>query len=241
MNPAILINSHPSSELALDLLMKGLRECEEFNQFNIIVCEGGHMDNESYKLRTDKNITHVQCNHNSIDFTALITVVENQHHEPFKSTTHYFYMHDTCKVGPRFLYNIQQIDVNGLLGKPLLGKHSKNIGIYSNEILMYHKRFLVAKTKNTDEKNAMKYKEKGYHMEDAIFKMHHGRVKMPGKLAKKKRKQSKPQDVYGTGNLRIIHYYPDIDLYKIQANAGRVTGLPFRGSGAKDSNSQLGL
>lgn len=241
----LLINSYKNNQIALDVLLDSLKAIPEFLNIECIVCVGGFTDDEGYTISSDNNISYIKCNHNSIDYTAFVTVAENQETSLFNEEDHYFYMHDTCKAGPQFIENINKIDTTNMLGKPLLGKHSKNIGVYSNEIIMKHKYFLTAKTKNTDDSQAMKYKDLGYRWEDAIFRMHGGRQKMPGCLIRDddqpgKIEVSKPVDYYGTGNLRIVSYYPAMDLYKIQANAGNRTGLPPRGTGCSEE-SQLNL
>ena len=61
----------------MEYLLKSLEKCEQYNNYNIIVVIGGYYKLDSYVISNDKNIMYIKANHNSIDFTGLITILEN--------------------------------------------------------------------------------------------------------------------------------------------------------------------
>lgn len=226
----LLINTHTTGKPAVDLLVESLRACKEFSEFNIVICEGGYMDNSDYHFSYENNITHIKCNHNSIDFTSFITVVENIDQEPFCSSSHFFYMHDTCKVGPTFLQKLSQIDLAQVeLGIRLTTRFGKNIGLYSKHCINRGAAWLKRDAKCTDESELLNVKEKGYRWEDNLFNMSGLKWKITEAFCDKKgnrgnlipdTKEQGLVDWYGTGRLRVLLYYPGLDLYKLQANVG---------------------
>lgn len=206
----IVINSHKNNTLALNKLLDSLKKCNEFNEYNIIVFIGGYYENADYKSEmVSDNIKYVYCNHNSIDFTGLISIMEFLP----KQDEYYFYLHDTTVVGPQFLKKISEIDINADTIR-LRPSTSMNIGIYSNNII-HRCRDILKNLKNTDESKIQYYKKKGVEDEDIIFKNDNG-----SKLIYNKDNLlnvSEPYDYYNNGVKRIVEYY-DIDLYKIKAN-----------------------
>jgi hypothetical protein len=131
-----------------------------------------------------------------------------------KQNEYYFYLHDTCVVGPNFLKNISLIDLKDVTSLRLKTFPSMNIGIYSNNIIHKFSDILLT-YKNTDHSKLQEFKTKGQKNEDLIFNMDNN-----NKLINNKDNflsVSEPYDYYGTGVLRVVEYY-DLDLYKIKAN-----------------------
>ena len=207
----IVINSHKSGTIALNKLLDSLKKCDEFKNYSIIIFIGGYYDNDDgYYENKDENITYVYCNHNSIDFTGLISILE---YLP-KKDEYYFYLHDTTVVGPSFLKNLNDIDLKNVTSMRLRPKVSMNMGIYSNE-LIHNSRDILNEFKNTDENKLQYYKNKGVNDEDIIFNNDNN-----SKIINNKDNfvsVSEPYDYYNTGVMRIVEYY-NIDLYKIKAN-----------------------
>jgi hypothetical protein len=207
----IVINSHKNNTFALNKLLDSLKKCKEYNDYNIIVFIGGYYENANYKSKAiSNNITFVYCNHNSIDFTGLISIMEFL----AKKDEYYFYLHDTTVVGPQFLQKIGDIDITNEDTLRLRPSASMNIGIYSNNII-HQCSHILKKLKNTDDSKTQYYKKKGVEDEDIIFKNDKN-----AKLIYNKDNLvnvSEPYDYYNNGVLRIVEYY-DIDLYKIKAN-----------------------
>jgi len=209
----ILINSHNKSQKALDALFQSMKKCENFKNFEIIVCIGGHYELENYITEKQENITYIKCPHNSIDFTALITVMELYGNMP---NTNYLYIHDTCTVGPNFFINVENIErtYTNITTLKLAPYYAMNIGVYSSEVLAHNKQFLLNQ-KNTDEAKVQHFKIKGVDNEDSIFiRDINSRVIYEKGLTK----ATGPLDCYGTGVMRIVLYYESLDLYKIKAN-----------------------
>ena len=89
-----------------------------------------------------------------------------------------------------------------------------NMGIYSQQILREFHDFLISK-KNTREEDCMKFKING--QEDYIF---HGDKNNKALDNYSGFIFTGPTDYYATGTMRIVEYYPNLDIYKIKANWG---------------------
>jgi len=179
---------------------------------DIFVFEGGH--HERSVIKTDSH-TLIQTDNNTIDFTGLIDIVENE-----LKSDYWFYVHDTCKVGPKFkklLYNIPRIRPDKIAIKYI---YSMNIGSYKYEYLLKHKnRILQIKNKDYSEDAIQKCKLWGVYAED--YMLH--------QLTDSKTYRYNPDVIseplvideknwYGTETKRITEYYPNLDLYKSKSN-----------------------
>lgn len=204
----IVINSHKNSIASAHLL-----ESLKNSIYEIIVVIGGYYNLNDYEVTTTGNITYIRCNHNSIDFTGLIALVEL-----YDKDDYYFYLHDTCKVGKNFIDKLKSIDLTNVSSIRIKKSFSMNIGIYSQKLINEFKDFLLTK-KNTDEKRCMEFKSVNYN-EDYIFNNDKNNIVLnnyDGDIYRD------PVDYYKTGTMRRIEYYPNIDLYKIKANWGQVS------------------
>jgi len=202
----IVINSHINSCIALNHLLESLDDCE----YEIIIVIGGYYHLKNYKIFKEKNITYIHSNHNSIDFTGLIVLAELY----YKVSEYYVYLHDTCKVGKDFYNKIKAIDLTNVSSIKIKKLFSMNIGIYSQKIINDFKEFLLTK-KNVDENKCMEYKSLCVLYEDYIFKNDCNNIILDnydGNIC------TEPIDYYKTGVMRIVEYYPNLDIYKIKAN-----------------------
>ena len=206
----IVINSHSKSNIALQHLLESLRE-NDINYCSIIVVIGGYYHLPDYEISKDENITYIRANHNSIDFTGLITLLELYS----DTNEYYFYLHDTCKIGKKFFEKIQSIDLTNVTSMKIRRGVSMNIGVYSQGIINKNKVFLLSK-KNNDADKCMEYKSINY-CEDYIFN-HDPNNKILDNYTGSS--YTGPTDYYKTGTLRIVEYYPNLDLYKMKANWG---------------------
>ena len=209
----IVINSNKNFTTALEYLLQSLKKCKEYNNYNIIVCIGGYYELDNYLITRDENIMYIKANHNSIDFTGLITILENINLFNF---THLFYMHDTCIVGPKFLKILNDVTLDNITTYKIKLRSSMNIGIYSIEIIKNFKTFLLNQ-KNTNEISSVHCKKRAIKCEDYIFKNDKNN-KVINNPSGEHISRSKPVDYYNTGTKRVIDYYDGIDLYKIKAN-----------------------
>jgi hypothetical protein len=207
----IVINSNINGTIALDHLLESMKLYKEFNEYEIIIIIGGYYKNNNYEIKKVDNLTYIYCNHNSIDFTGLIALLELYS----QSNEHYLYLHDSCKIGSRFYEKLNTIETNNVSSIKINKNFSMNMGIYSQEIINKFNDFLLSK-KNIDESKCMDFKINSN--EDHIFKND------PNNLLLENYNNwiyYGPVDYYKTGTMRIVEYYPNLDLYKIKANWGQ--------------------
>lgn len=202
MYPKILINSHKNNKKALDLLLFSIDKYNDL--FDIIIVVGGFYELEDYEINYDKNRTIINANHNSIDFTALITVMELNIDEKF------LYLHDTCEIGENFINILKKIDCSNIF---TIGHPSMNMGLYDLKTLIKYENILK-KLKNIDKNMEIKFKNLGYTYEGRIFQFE--KAKQIGK--------NPPyisigfKQLYDSNVQRRIDYIECLDLYKYKAN-----------------------
>jgi len=206
----IVINSHKNGYRALSHLLESMRMYEGFKEFQFIVIIGGYYDIQQYKILSVENIMYIECNHNSIDFTGLITLAELNYEN---EDDYFFYMHDTCKIGPEFYKKLREIDLTNVSTMRIHKNSSMNMGIYSQKIINRFKLFLLD-NKNMLESRSMEYKSKGIGNEDFIF-LHDPNTFTIGDWDGWI--HTDPMDYYQTGTMRIVEYHPHLDMYKIKA------------------------
>lgn len=220
MKIKICVNSVKSySEKTLPIIIPSLIN-SGINREDIYVFEGGY---HKRNIIQKNEYTLIQTDHNSLDYTGLIDIVEYE-----IESDYWFYIHDTCKVGLNFkklLYNIPKNFPNKI---SLTRKNSMNIGSYKHLYLMKHKNKLMElKNQDYSEKKIKKLKEWNVICEDYI--LHNI---MDSETFKYNENISDYITIdepswYG-GNKRIIEFYPQLDLYKAKANYHRsmnVVGL----------------
>lgn len=223
MKIKICVNSTKNySEKTLPIIIPSLID-SGIDPEDIFVFEGGHDKRSVIKKDT---YTLIQTDNNTIDLTGLIDIVENE-----LESDYWFYIHDTCKVGPKFkelLYNIPE----SFPDKIALTVHpSMNIASYKYSYLMRYKdKLLKVKNKDYSEKKLKKLKEWSIHCEDLILhKPHQNGMGMIGIHSDtiefynpelSNRIELENENWYG-GVKRIIEYYPQLDLYKSKANNHR--------------------
>ena len=208
----IIINSHIKSNISLQHLLEGLKE-NDINTFSVIVVIGGYYNLDNYKIIENENITYIHANHNSIDFTGLITLMELY----CDVDEYYMYLHDTCKIGKKFYNKLKSIDLTNVSSIKINKSFSMNIGIYSQNIINKFKYFLLT-VKNTDDNKCMDFKLGKW--EDYIFNNDVNNTILDNYDGWN---YTGPTDYYNTGTMRIVEYYPNLDLYKIKAYWGQGT------------------
>ena len=109
----IVINSHCANTIAVNHLLDSMRILPEFSSYDVLVMVGGYYGNADYEVEKKENITYIKCNHNSIDFTGLIALVDLY----YDSDERYIYLHDTCRVGAQFYHKISALDHSITSGK----------------------------------------------------------------------------------------------------------------------------
>jgi hypothetical protein len=209
----IVINTHVKGSIALNHLLESMRKQKEFNNYEVLIVIGGYYHHDTYKCRKESNITYIECNHNSMDLTALITLFDM-----YKDNVneHYFYLHDTCKVGDTFYEKLKSIDLTGVSSIKINRQFSMNIGIYSQGIINTFGELLVS-LKNFTNDGLVSLKKTQY-VEDYIFNNDPKNQILHNYNA---HNFTGPTNYYNTGTMRIVEYYPTLDLYKIKANWGQ--------------------
>jgi hypothetical protein len=213
MNLKLLVNTTFNySEFTLPVLFKSLEEAS-FDLNDVIVISGGHQNHEILS----PNFHNVP--YNSSDFTAFIAVIE----EGFDAD-YFFYMHDTCHVGPRFkslLMSTQpgELDVISLTRNP-----SMNIGLYSAKYLR-DKTSSIKMLKNSDYgiEAMQQVKTWGVHNEDYLSWGQNTAHKSSYSQLLNCPRSGNPiliseNDYYKNGVIRRLEYYEFLDFYKVKAN-----------------------
>lgn len=162
---------------------------------------------EYKQLTTVDSINLYEVPHNSMDFTALISVVELG-----LETDYWFLLHDTTYVGSRFGKSIYSYSYENQETIALSFDLSMNMGAYSWNFLQQNLDKLIS-FKNTDYSidGLQKTKQRAVQYEDCFLDRKHYYCTTP-------RRVEDSNNMYGTGTNRIVEIFDDIDLYKIKAN-----------------------
>ena len=141
-----------------------------------------------------------------MDFTGLISVIEMDIQSDF-----WFLLHDTCYVGKNFYNTVKNFNYENVNYVALTFDTSMNMGSYKWSYIQEKKEQILS-YKNINEDNLQTFKKRLIDNEDVFIKpkIH--------SYCNDKRKTEGPFDYYQTNTLRIIEYFPNIDLYKIKAN-----------------------
>jgi hypothetical protein len=212
-NIIIVINSNTSSEKALTHLIDSIKTDQRYKQYEIIVFIGGCYELLNYEFDKNENFTYIKCNFNSLDFTSFIALSELYSND---IENKYLYLHDTCKVGNTFFDILERIDVENMTSIRINKQFSNNIGFYSQSWINEHKSFL--QNIKTSEPIDITFKKKIVRLEDVMFKNDKNNRLLDNYDGWQ---YTGPTDYYKTGTMRIVEYYPNLDLYKIKANWGQ--------------------
>jgi len=205
-----LINSNKNYyQVTTPILIKSLVASGVKKQ-NIVVVVGAC---ESEMTKTIDSVEHHMVNHDSVDMTSFIYVVE--HDVNFDS---FFYLHDTCEVGKSF-YG----DVVGLLEKHkpikcmrLKKGASMNIGWYNVKYVKEHKnRIIDQKNLDISNKGLQDAKHKAVNEEDLVFNLIGGKV---SKFTTRGPILIKVDELYGKSSKRRCEFYDEINLKKYKRN-----------------------
>jgi len=223
-----LINSNQNySSISLKKIIPSLIACG-IDPKDILVIIGG-CENESAEFFIDPS-QKFQCLNtqiNALDQTAFFII---EKYENFFDQNYYFYLHDTTFAGPNFKNNIDKICVKSKAIK--LTKDTElscNLGIYhkkyllefiKNDKLFNKHRKILCNINDPYNQDQLKLKKQiSFELEDRILK------NLTKEYMCERRYILGKQDVYNTGNDRVICYFKEIDLYKACANIG-IGALP---------------
>jgi hypothetical protein len=172
--------------------------------------------NKEIELRNKFGIHKIYCEQqNSFEYTPMIHIVENQ--EAYKDYDYIFYMHDTCWVGPNFVFNLEKyFPEDGRDTCPLDITVSMNIGLYKISWLTNQiDRVLNCKNTSTDPRMIQLKKQWGVDFEDHLLKYQDGNFT---ELCGSRDQTIEIENPYGTSTPRRIRNFQYLDIYKAQSN-----------------------
>lgn len=156
----------------------------------------------------DVNVWKVD--HNSIDFTGLIAVLDLG-----LKADRWFLLHDTLYVGPNFYSCVNEYPGNPV-AVAMSKLWSKNMGSFSQEYLESIAPTLLGEYKNKDLGREVAHRFKTMNIEtENRFLVGDGCY-----TSKTPEIKHTAVDFYRTGTPRDIQYYFDIDIYKVQSHTG---------------------
>jgi hypothetical protein len=210
-----------NAAISLKILIPSMIDCG-ISVDDIIIVEGGHNQREQYV--DNFGALHINTNHNSFDYTAIIEVVESNF-----NLNYIFNIHDTCRVGPKFKgivdsanYTYDKIaayhnNINGA---------SMAMGLIKYSYLLKHKQ-LIQTFKNTDysHEGLKKAKYNAVVIEDSLFWNLSDTV--CGTFSRgTDRIEMGIQPTY-KGLDRLVEYYEPLDLYKFKSNYGQSSDFTY--------------
>jgi hypothetical protein len=162
------------------------------------------------KIDNENGINVYQTDHNSIDFTGLISVLDLNLYSDY-----WFLLHDTCEVGKNFYKKINSFNYESDTISMSNCKYgsSMNMGAYKMEYLYSIKeKIFQFKNKNYSEESVKNLKRVQMFNEN-VFLINtdyyfNDKMWIDGGL----------QNIYNTDVLRQIETYPDIELMKYKSN-----------------------
>lgn len=222
----LIINCHKNNlDITVPILFDSILKAENYSSYPILLVVGGYNSDEldsryviEPKTYSTLTYTKIKCTHNSIDFTALITLSELSN-EALPKTPYYFYIHDTCTLGSTFFNSLDNALTKVLPCKALgVNKYfSKNLGLYSfAHIKDSTSLLLTMKNEKNDEESLHYFKTLGVKREDLLLKQFRSHFSVKSFCSK--RTLIEITDFYKKGVPRQVLHYPELDLYKICAN-----------------------
>jgi len=186
---------------------------------------GGFEDFEEAKavaeqLKSEYGIPNILASdHNSMEFGALIDVVENP--EYLNNFDYLFLFHDTCWVGDKFVEALTELMPKNQ--KPptiaLRAKPSMNIGAYATDYLLAIKdKVMSFKNKSNDIEVLKKLKVYLVGAEDSLIQHFYGNFKDKAKKYKDRYESGPLKNPFGSSTRRQLLYFDYLDLYKAQSN-----------------------
>jgi hypothetical protein len=193
--------------IVLPTLINSLRA--QVSNDDIVVVMG---DCNTEEVTTETDYTLVKVKHNSMDFTALIGVIDNQANLGTLPDV-WFYMHDTCNVGSNFITNLSSKTLSDDIR---LIWNVKGLGIYKNTTLLSNSTLLNSyKSSDNPSLNENRInKHNAINYNNVVFKA----INCINDLSSNCEKLDTSK-VYGdTGVNRQTIYLEDLDFYKYNSN-----------------------
>jgi hypothetical protein len=175
---------------------------------------------KEYQYQKTQMYHYHKLDHNSYEYSPLITIVERQ-----LESEYWFLIHDTCIVGPNFKNIVYSIPESRPEKMALTCRPSMSIGSYRYDYLMSDEvRNKLLQIKNTDysKESMMKWKFWGVDAEDYILH----KTEPPAHFYSPELQQPHGLDFvvvdynnwYGTDVVRRTEYFRTLDLFKNKSN-----------------------
>ena len=192
----------------LKLLDSFYKHFPEYPKNNIYIFLGGGEPDKGYIKCMDSDVNKYVIPHNSFDYNSHISILDLE-----LQFEYFFYLHDTCLVGPKFLECISNYNPEHLC-KPVVNIASMNSGMCKRELLDKNKDHLMS-AKNPDYSESGIQISKKYNVanENYLFKNNFSEV-----YGNKPVHLNDYDNYYGTNTNRLVEYYESIDLIKFKAN-----------------------
>ena len=207
----VLINSNIKNNIASKKLIDSIPK-----EISMLLVEGGHTETriEINYVKSVINV-HLFVEHNSIDFTAVIALLENEEElkAKFDLPKMWFYIHDTCEIVDSKLF-LECLNKEYTQSYSLCKPPSMNIGIFLHNDFLEHKeellKFKSSTSPSIQEINHLK--QLGVIKEDFIAKKKN--------LSFLDTRITKSEYFYypGSSVKRIQEYYKNVGLVKYKAN-----------------------
>ena len=200
-----LINSHIDSfNLTFKIVTESLVK-SGISKDDIIFFIGGY---EDYENRQIQDINVYNCNHNSIDFTTLISIIDLN-----LEIDNCFIMHDTSYVGENFYSKISSVQIDCPTISLTFDGYSMNTGLYTRDHIFKNKdRILSIKNSDYRLESLQHWKKIAVDNEDIFLNPKIKAYNYSNRIYLGK------TDFYKTGTMRMLEYFPDIDFFKVKAN-----------------------
>ena len=194
------------------LLVTLEQNMHDFPRENIFIFVSECNQQDGYKNSTYDGFHAIYCPIANFDLTTFIALLENN--LPIEK---FFFIHDTCVIGPKFFELISEFNRSHLC-KPLLTHSSMNIGMYDKNGLEITRDFLCSIRNEDYSENTLQYvKSQSIMYEDALF----NKIKYSDNYSQGATWHPDGDfysDFYKTEHRRKIEHYPEIDLLKMKAN-----------------------
>lgn len=202
----IIVNSVKSNELAASILIKSI----PYNWTIVLVV--GDSDTTCIHEKV-QNVLRCEVEHNSIDFTGLVCLIENEAQIKEKLGNNlpkaWLYLHDTTEFfDPDAFLNKQTYP---LITSRLCGCMSMNMGIYTHKDILKIKSKII-EYKFVNQCTLQQFKAHLVNTENILFNI----LKVPQFMSK--RSTDGFFNYPGSNVKRLKEVYIDIGLYKYKAN-----------------------
>jgi len=175
---------------------------------DIVVVQG---NSSSEGVTTETDYTLVKVRHNSMEMTALIAVIDNQSNLGTLPDV-WFYLHDTCDIGPNFITRLNTLDLSN---DALVHWTVSNLGVYRNSTLVSNSS-VIQRYKSTDNPNLQENRLNKYKCvcdKNIVYRT----INCTTNLSSGSATTISTSKIYGIVKRKRL-YFSELDLYKNWSN-----------------------